>query len=277
MISILRQVKRVEYSNSLTDEQLNKHWFYAICADMAKDGSAETAVVVAKVMPDINYFRYKIVNMFGVPSTDYMTVANVFKKTVLQYKARMLIYDANGIGSAMRDWLNKPTTDNGVTLEGLGIINPPPEAKKDMIAYPDDKTICYEIKAVGQLAEKIHFFFFGRMSTGAITYPVKLSTAIDLYSQNKTFISHSRRWQQQYLLPFKTMDRMEEELKNLDIQNNSDKVSGNTMRVVRRNMTIQKDYFSAAEYLIWGVNQYIETEYYKNRNSGQNHFLVLIN
>lgn len=64
---------------------------------MAKDGSADTAVIVSKVIPKEHYFTYKVINLFTVNSTDYMTVANVFKKTILAYNAKMLIYDANGV------------------------------------------------------------------------------------------------------------------------------------------------------------------------------------
>lgn len=41
-------------------------------------------------------------------------------------------------------------------LEGLGIINPPSSAVHDLIRYPKDKTICYEIKSGGQVGEQIH-------------------------------------------------------------------------------------------------------------------------
>ena len=57
---------------------------------------------------------------------------------------------------------------------------------------------------------------------------------------------------------------MEEELKNLDIVNTSDKMS-NKLRIVRRNDQIQKDFFSAAEYLVYAVNQYFEQDYYKKK------------
>lgn len=102
------------------------------------------------------------------------------------------------------------------------------------------------------------------MSTGAITYPIKLSEAINLYSKNKTFTQMSIRKQQEYLQPFKVMDLMEEELKNLDVVNSSDQLS-NTLKIVRRNQAIQKDFFSMAEYLVWAVNQYIENDFYKRR------------
>ena len=59
----------------------------------------------------------------------------------------------------------------------------------------------------------------------------------------------SMRKQQEFLMPFKVMDKAEEQLKNLDIVNTSDQIS-NTLRISRRNNNIQKDFFSMAEYLI---------------------------
>lgn len=265
MITALRQVKVVELKDKITAAQREQGAFYVICADMAKDGSAETAVGVAKVLPKEHYFSFKFVNLLTIPSTDYMVVANTFKKLVLTYHARLLIYDANGIGAAMRDWLNKETQDeSGALLEGLGIINPPPSAERDLKRYPNDKTICYEIKSGGKVGEQIHWFFFSRMSTGAITFPVKLAEAVNLYQQNKSFAAMSLRKQHEFLMPFKQMDRAEEELKNLDIANTSDQMS-NSLRIVRRNSLIQKDFFSMFEYLVWAVNQYIELDFYKNR------------
>ena len=45
------------------------------------------------------------------------------------------------------------------------------------------------------------------------------------------------------------MDKMEQQLKNLDILNTSDAMT-NRLKIVRRNAKIQKDYFSMAEYLV---------------------------
>lgn len=271
IITSLRQVKMVEFKNKLTTAQKEQGCFYVVCADMAKDGSADTAVGVAKVIPKENYFTYKFVNLFEISSTDYMVVANTFKKTVMAYDARLLIYDANGVGAGIRDWLNKQTTDEqGMILEGYGIINPPSSSEKDLIRYPKHKTLCYEIKSGGTVGEQIHFFFFSRMSTGAITFPIKFSEAVSLYTKNKTFIAQSSRKQQDFLSPFKKMDKAEEELKNLDIAATSDQMS-NRLKVVRRSTAFQKDYFSMMEYLVWAVSQSIELPYYKSkRNRGGN-------
>ena len=280
VITSLRQVKVVELKDKRTPEQIENDCFYVICADMAKDGAADTAVGVAKIIPKEHYFTYKFINLLTIPSTDYMVVANTFKKLVLTYNAKLLVYDANGVGAGLRDWLNKQTTDEyGNILEGLGIINPPSTSERDLIKYPKDKTIIYEIKSCGRIGEQIHFFFFSRMSTGAITFPIKLSEALNLYSKNKGFVKMSIRKQQEYLLPFKVMDLMEAELKNLDIVNTSDQMS-NTMKIIRRSESIQKDFFSMAEYLVWAVNQYFELDYYKRRSrksrSNSNRELIYI-
>lgn len=59
----------------------------------------------------------------------------------------------------------------------------------------------------------------------------------------------SVRKQSEFLMPFKVMDLMETELKNLDIVNTSDNMN-NSLKIVRRSNNIQKDFFSMAEYLI---------------------------
>lgn len=124
---------------------------------MAKDGSADTAVGIAKIIPKEHYFTFKFVNLLTIASTDYMVIANEFKKLVLLYDAKLLVYDANGVGAGIRDWLNKETRDDsGAILEGLGIINPPSSTEKDVISYPKSKTICYEIKSGGKIGEQIH-------------------------------------------------------------------------------------------------------------------------
>lgn len=265
VVAALRQVKLIELKDKRSDMAIENNEFYVICADMAKDGSAETAVGVARIIPKEHYFTYKFINLLTIPSTDYMEIANEFKKLVLTYNAKLLIYDANGIGAAMRDWLNKETRDKqGILYEGLGIINPPDNASKDLRKYPKEKTICYEIKSGGKIGEEIHFFFFSRMSTGAITFPIKLSDALSLYSQNKSFTQMSIKRQKHFLQVYQTMDKAEMELRNLDIVNTSDQLS-NTLKIVRRDTSIQKDFFSMMEYTVYGVNKYFELDYYKKR------------
>lgn len=99
-ISKLRKIKRVELKNKIPEDNDD---FYVISADMAKDGDAATAIVIARVTPKDYFFTYKIINLLTINNSDYMFVANRLKELVLDYDAKLLIYDANGIGAALRD------------------------------------------------------------------------------------------------------------------------------------------------------------------------------
>ena len=92
-ISTLRKIVRAETKASA---ELGED-FYVISADMAKDGSADTAVIIYRVQPKEYMFYFKAINLFTINSTDYEVVANELKKTIALYDARLFLYDANGI------------------------------------------------------------------------------------------------------------------------------------------------------------------------------------
>jgi hypothetical protein len=45
------------------------------------------------------------------------------------------------------------------------------------------------------------------------------------------------------------------------------------MQIGRRSAKIQKDFFSASEYLVYGTNQVLEMNYYKKRRQKKNSIL----
>ena len=78
----------------------------------------------------------------------------------------MFIYDANGIGAALRDWLNKEhiSTVNGDLLPAYGIINPPNEkVRRELRNTSLDKKICYEVH--GEQHYKFVPFYHNNMLT----------------------------------------------------------------------------------------------------------------
>ena len=260
-ITNLRKVVRAEYAAVEPADESKPH-FYVVSADMAKDGSANTSVVIMKVQPGEFFFKYTLVNLFTIDTTDYEKVSNIIKETVIRYNAELLVYDAMGIGAAIRDWLNKPSKSaDGMPLDGLGIINPPKDSEKDVIKYSKHKTICYEIKASGEKGDKIHQLFFSRISNGAIRFLIKSSEAINKFQKLEGFKRASNRKREEKLRPYLFMDRMELELKNLEVQDTSDNVN-KAMRIKRRDSKIQKDFFSAAEYAIYATNLHRELDYY---------------
>ncbi len=269
-IQRLRKITNAEYKYR-EDSRVYKMGkpFYVVSADMSKDGSANTAVVVVKVIPREYYFTYNFVNLFSIDTSDYEKVSNILKKTIMNYKASMLIYDAAGIGASLRDWINKDSVDEyGTRLSGLGIINPPTKVEGDIIKWPKDKTICYEIKATGEKADEIHKIFFSRISNGSVRFLVKSTDAIAKFQEMEGFKKASNQKRMLKLRPYLFMDKMEKELRNLQVADLSDNMSVK-MKVTRRDTKIQKDFFSAAEYAIFGVNQHIELQHYKSRRKSR--------
>lgn len=265
-ITNLRKAKRAEYKCDPAIADGTSTDFYVISCDIAKDGSANTAVIIGHVSIGDYKFRYKFCNLFTIDSTDFEEVANVLKQTVLKYQARLLIYDANGVGAGLRDWLNKKTyTKDHIELEPLGIINPPAAAEKN-VAKVRDKTrnICFEIKSGGSIGSQIHSTLFSRMGDGSIRFLVKSAEAINMLEKNAKFALAPKSRKDTIMRPYFYTDRMELEMKNLDIKDVSDTVSKNIL-IERRNKSIQKDFFSAAEYLIYGTMQCLEIPYYKKK------------
>lgn len=267
-IHALRKVKRIELTDKInhnSTDQVND--FYVIALDVAKDGDAKTDGMVARVRPKQYAFTYKIVNLFQVDTTDFQTVANELKRLIIEYNPKLVIWDANGVGASIRDWMNKPTQSaDGFSFPGYGIINPPDSAKKDLIIYPDDRNICYEIKSGGQKGSDIHAFLFSRISNGSIVFPISKGDAVDLYQHNKSFMALSEKRKVEILRPYQLMDLAEVQFRNLDILEDTS-VGSRIIKINRRNQSIQKDFFSALEYLVYGTNQQLELAYYKSRLS----------
>ena len=275
-IANCRTKKRAEYKIAQDVEDGNTTDFYVISCDIAKDGGANTAVIVARVSIGEYMFGYKFVNLFTIDSPDYEVVANTLKQTAAQYNARMLIYDANGVGASMREWLNKETrSKDGFPVNGLGIINPPSSSEDSVIKYKDKtRNICYEIKTGGNKASEVHRTFFSKVSTGSVRFLIRSAEALAMYEKNDNFMRASKAKKDRIMRPYYYTDQMETEMKNLDIQDTGDRVN-NTIIIERRNKNIQKDFFSAAEYLVYGVQQYLELPFYFDKAKKANRKIVL--
>lgn len=262
-ITNMRKIKKAEFK--AINHTNGPDDFYVVCADLAYDGAADTAVIVARVTPGEYRFTYKFINLFTIDVANYEMVANILKDTCLKYNARMLVYDANGVGATLREHLNKITyTNKGGILPAFGILNPPSDIANQLRQVKDKNlNICYEIKSGGQKGSAIHGIFLGKMSSGSVRLLVKSGEALNSFQKFKTFMEASSKRKDEYLKPYRYTDLFEEELKNLDFK--QDLTNENMIKVIRRNDKIQKDFFSAAEYLIYAVVQEIELPYYKKK------------
>jgi hypothetical protein len=266
----IQELRKIVRAETKASENKSQEDFYIISADMAKDGSANTAVVVIKVQPKEFSFLYKIVNLFEIQSTNYEEVSSVIKRTIINFGARLFIYDANGIGAALRDWLNKeqPDAKTGQILPAYGIINPPSNSDKDLKKVSRDMNICYEVKASGDVAGHVNKVFFSKIGSGNIRFLIKSTEAIDKLQDFKSFAGASSPVKKKILRPYFVMDKLEEEMRNLDIIDNIDSTNPNNIRIKRRDQRIQKDFFSALSYGIFAVNLYLEVDHYARQRKG---------
>lgn len=262
-IVAMRKMKRAEYK---AIKELDKD-FYVVAADLAYDGAADTAVVVIRVSPGEYRFSYRFVNLFTIDIANYEVVSNILKQTCAKYKARLLVYDANGVGATLREHLNKPnTTSDGTYLPAYGILNPPSNIAPQLrVVREKNHNICYEIKSGGQKGSEIHGIFLGKMTNGSIRFLVKSNEALNCFSKVKSFALGSSTVKDKYMKPYLYTDLLELELKNLDFK--QDLTNDNMIRVIRRDEKIQKDFFSAAEYGIYAVVQEMELPYYKRKRA----------
>lgn len=264
-ISNLRKIKNAE-TKARADIG---NGFYVISVDLAYDGNADTAVIVGKITPGEYRFTYHFINMFTIDVVNYEIVANILKDTAEKYNAKLLVYDANGVGATLREHLNKISTyekENGdlQIMPAYGILNPPEDVKDQLKVVHDKRyNICYEIKSGGQVASKIHGLFLGKMANGSVRLLIKSGEALRKFENIKNFAMASKPKKDRIMRPYYYTDLFEEELKNLDFK--QDVTNDNIIKVVRRNENLQKDFFSAAEYLIYATVSEIELEYYKKK------------
>ena len=244
----------------------SKDSFYVMAADIAKDGDARTTLIVSKVTPRESLFTHKFVYATEIKEHDFEHVSNQVKELVLKFEPRVFVYDANGVGAALRDWLIKPTTGkDGAILPALGIINPPKELKTKLPKVTKQYEICYEIKASQEKNTKMNRMFFGRMNTGSIGLLKKPKNALIHLTKYKWFNDLSVPRKQQVMRPYQYTDQMVEEFKNLDVVDMTDGTAAQVLKVERRNLKIQKDFFSTAIYLVFGTHEHIEVPYFKKK------------
>ena len=105
------------------------------------------------------------------------------------------------------------------------------------------------------------------MTNGSIRLLVKSPVALQNFSQNKNFGLASTAVKDRFMKPYYYTDLFETELKNLDFKR--DITNENMIKVVKRNDNIEKDFFSAAEYGIYAITQFLELPHYKTKRKNK--------
>lgn len=216
----------------------DKNVEYVLAYDVARsegNANAQSALVVIKITDrgDGTYIKH-VVNIYTFEGTHFLEQARFLKKKVNDFRARVLVVDANGLGQGLVDQLILEIDSN-----------PPYEVINDD-RYKKFRTsnsipMVYTIKSQSKEnnASDIHTVFMNWVGNNHVKFLESESQAKSRFRDDDKLV--------QKLRPYSMTDFLQDEIMNLEY-----KSSGSSIQVKQVSKSIQKDRFSALEYgLYW--------------------------
>ena len=238
----------------------NPDTFYLIAVDVARY-SANTAVTVAKVIPNNNGFKKKIVYVEVIHGANYITQqAPRLKKLIQLYHPREIVIDGNGPGIGLLDAMALPSVDTqtGENFPAYYAFNnqhhlPPEKKNEGEEPWPELNAIIYDIKANASNDDIIHSNLYAQISNGTVYFLASQRIVKDKLLATKKGQKMSLYDRRVYLLPYEMTSRLIDELNNLRL-----KPTGvqNQFKVQRISRSLQKDRFSSLEYCLYRIKYY---------------------
>lgn len=267
--SLLKCERKATYSNNCPNA------WYLIAADIGRY-SANTAIMVIKVLPNSQRFRKNVVYTEVINGANYITEqAPRIKKLIQLYEPREIVIDGNGPGIGLLDAMALPSFDQktGEQFPPYYVFNNNHHLHPDMRAEQDEpdprfNAIIYDIKAGSSNEDEINSAFLSAINNGSTSFlaherVVKEKLLATKKGQKMT--AYDRRV---FLLPYEMTSRLMDELNNLRI-----KPTGieNKYKVERISRSLEKDRFSALEYGLYRIKYYEDKEIFKKKkkNIGQ--------
>ena len=254
--------------------------FYLIGCDVGRY-SANTAIMVIKVLPGAQRFRKNVVYTEVINGANYITEqAPRLKKLIQLYNPREIVIDGNGPGIGLMDAMVLPSTDlkTGEQFPAYFTFNDehhlPPEmhAEQD-VPNPRLNAIIYDIKAGASNEDEINAAFLTSINNGSTSFLAHERVVKDKLLQTKKGQRMTAYDRRVFLLPYEMTSRLMDELNNLRL-----KPTGieNKYKVERISKSLEKDRFSALEYALYRVKFYEDKEIFKKKkkNIGQYGFFT---
>lgn len=256
---------------------VNPNTFYMIGVDVARY-SANTAVMVGKILPTNNGFKKHIIYTEVIHGANYITQqAPRIKKLVQLYHPREIVIDGNGPGIGLLDAMALPSIDlkTGESFPAYYVFNNdhhlPPEMKN-----PSDEprseynAIIYDIKAGIGNDDIIHSNFFSQINSGAVSLLAHERIVKDKLLTTKKGQKMTLYDRRVFLLPYEMTSRLIDELNNLKLKPTGQK---NQFKIDRISRSIEKDRFSALQYLLYRVKYYEDKETYRKKKKNFSQYI----
>ncbi|MCY9545245.1 DNA-packaging protein, partial [Paenibacillus alvei] len=213
---------------------------YVLAYDVARsegNANAQSALVVIKLIPKGNgEYSKHVVNIYTFEGSHFREQALFLKQKVNDFRARILVVDANGLGQGLIDQLILEIDSN----PPYEVVNDERYAKfKTSNSVPMIFAIKSQTKDTN--ASDIHNLFIQWMANNQVKF-------LESESQAKAKMKNKDVDRLAELLrPHMMTDFLQEEIMNLEY-----KQSGHRTEVKQVSRSIQKDRFSALEYgLFW--------------------------
>lgn len=242
----------------------NKKTFYMIGVDVGRY-NANTAITVAKVLPQQNSFKKHIVYLEVIHGENFIAKqAPRLKKLIQLYHPREVVIDGNGPGIGLLDAMALPSVDaeTGENFPPYYIFNndhhlPPSKKNGGKEPWPELNAIIYDVKAGASNDDLIHSNFFAQISNGTVSLLANERIVKDKLMETKKGRKMTMYDRRVYLLPYEMTSRLIDELNNLKL-----KPTGvqNQFKVDRISRSLEKDRFSSLEYCLYRIKYYEDKE-----------------
>lgn len=265
--------------NLVSEEKLNKARFvrcaewehcgddnidYVLAYDVAREEGNENALsslVVLKLTPknDGSYIK-EVVNIFNMEGTHDTIQAKFLKQKVNEFKPKILVVDANGLGSGVVDQLVLKLDDGNPPYS---VVNRPDYRKYEQ---PDSIPMVFALKAQEKETKNTDIInrFMTMMNKIDVGLLVNQTNGLkELEKKYKRKIKESEEIAE-LQTPYIVTGIMCEQIMNLRY-----KQQGNNTQIERMSNRIQKDMFSALSYgLFWVYLDERKNMERKRRNCG---------
>lgn len=221
---------------------------YVLAYDVARnegDANANSCLVVIKITEKGNGDYYKeVVNIFSMEGTHDLLQAKFLKEKVKQFQARILVVDANGLGTGVVDQLVLRIDDN----PPYQVIN---DERYDKYKLPDSIPVLFALKAQNTATKEsdmVNSFMKIFNKRGVRLLKSKNEGIKEIEQKLKRKIKDSNE-RANYEIPYILTDVLCEEILNLRYRQ-----AGNGTKAEQISKRIKKDKYSALLYGLYWIH-----------------------
>ena len=227
--------------------------YYLLGIDVGRF-NCTTEIIVIKVMPSLTGVPIKkIVNIYTIDAEHFGQQAIRIKQIFQQYRCKVAVVDANGLGAGLVDFLVTDQVDpqTGEVLYNWGVINDDPDPRTGKRKYKNFETpdtihnAMYLMRANATLNSEMYSYCQTQMQHGKLKFLIDDNIAKNKLMSQSSGQKMSIEKRNEYLKPFVLTNVLREQLANL-----VDKSEGQTIILKPANAKIKHDKVSA---LIYGL------------------------